>query len=95
MHVCNATMLSFHSNFIRNLKAVGLKNWHISKCYRNMSSFADLQTEFKNLEGGGKVQLEKNNETGIAVMTLQHEERRNAITGKTIVFSHTLTSTLC
>jgi hypothetical protein len=55
-------------------------------CHKCMSTFdgitvESVKKEFFNYEGGS-VRLEKNDETRIATVTLCHEEKRNAISGR-------------
>jgi len=55
-------------------------------CHKSISTFdgitvESVKKEFYNYEGGS-VELKKNDETGIASITLCHEDKRNAISGR-------------
>lgn len=47
-------------------------------------SLKDFQPKFREFGGSGRIHLEKNDDSGIAVITLKHEEKRNSITGPMI-----------
>jgi aerobic-type carbon monoxide dehydrogenase small subunit (CoxS/CutS family) len=56
-----------------------------AKCgYCSSSQLSEIRDQLKQYQGGG-VDLEKNAETGIAVLTLNNTKRKNALSGMKII----------
>lgn len=86
--------LNFCRLVARNLLSVKLQMAHGERWVHHYSGpesdIKDICHQLSQLDGG-RIGLVKDEETGIATITIDHPERRNALSGKGLIQSYLLT----